>query len=97
MGKNKELNDFVASFRIPLALKAKIEERLRTRPVTGCKSANQYMRKCIIDRHTEKVPGKPATILDYADVNDDKEAPEIAAEKRSILAAQAAQSPATAG
>lgn len=94
MSKAKsDLNDFVASFRIPLAMKAKIEEWLKAHPVTGCKSANQYMRKIAMDRFTEKVPGG-ATILAYADPNDDRESPEIAAEKRTILAAQ---SPATKG
>ena len=86
MSKNRELNDFVASFRIPQALKSRIEEWLKIHPVTGCKSANQYMRKIAIDRFTEKQPG--VTILNYADPADDRESPEIAAEKRAIQAAQ---------
>ena len=91
--QQKELNDFVASFRIPVVLKTKIEDWLKEHPVTGCKSANQYMRKLAIDRFTDKTPGGP-TILAYADLNDDKESPEIAAEKRAILAVQ---SPVAAG
>ena len=89
MAKAKtELNDFVASFRISKALKTKIEEWLKVHPVTGCKSANQYLRKLAIDRFSEP------PILTYANPEDDKESPEIAALKRKI---QAAQSPVTAG
>jgi hypothetical protein len=94
MAKPKtELNDFVASFRIPKALKTKIEEWLKDHPVTGCESANQYLRKLAIDRFTEVGPNGE-TLLRYANPEDDKESPEIASTKRKILAAQ---SPVAAG
>ena len=72
----------MASFRIPKALKLKIEEWLAEHPVTGCKSACQYLRKLAIDRFAEP------QLLAYANPEDDKASPEIAAAKRKILAAQ---------
>lgn len=85
MAKPKtELNDFVASFRIPMALKTKIEDWLKIHPVTGCSSANQYFRKLAMDRFTEVGPNGQ-TILFYANPEDDKEQPDIAAIKRKMV------------
>lgn len=50
------MNEFVASFRVPTAVKQRAEAELVANPMPGCKSANQLFRRIVVD-HVKAICG----------------------------------------